>query len=399
MSNTLIDAGTNPTLPVKTDEVASELLQYVKVDLGGTGASSPLVRGQQSIANSIPVCLPSDQAPLDVNTELPAAATLADATSNPTTPSVGTFGHGFNGSTWDRLRSADGNLVQATGAITGNASVTSATTLFSLDLLNYSSISVQITNAGTTCTITYEGSNDNASWMSVLMDNISVISSTPTTTSTTTGVRIQNLGTRYFRARVSTYTSGTVAVYYHASSSIFKGVAFCANLGSQTLPILTGSGIAHDAVDSGNPHKIGAMARTTNPTAVADADRTNLIADKLGKLIAVSAIRERKGKQHTAITSSTSETTIVTAGAAGVFRDVYALMIANTSATDCTVTIKESTAGTTTHIFIVKAGAEVGFSHDCGSAVVQTTAANNWTATCSASVASIYITAHYVENL
>ena len=39
-----------------------------------------------------------------VDTELPAAAALADATANPTTTSVGALSLGFNGTTWDRLR-------------------------------------------------------------------------------------------------------------------------------------------------------------------------------------------------------------------------------------------------------------------------------------------------------
>lgn len=39
------------------------------------------------------------------DTELPVAAALADATANPTTPSVGALLLGYNGTTWDRLRS------------------------------------------------------------------------------------------------------------------------------------------------------------------------------------------------------------------------------------------------------------------------------------------------------
>jgi hypothetical protein len=39
-----------------------------------------------------------------VDSELPAAAALADATANPTVPGVGTFLHGFDGTDWERLR-------------------------------------------------------------------------------------------------------------------------------------------------------------------------------------------------------------------------------------------------------------------------------------------------------
>ena len=47
-----------------------------------------------------------------------------------------------------------------------------------------------------------------------------------------------------------------------------------------TVTTLTGSGIAHDGVDSGNPHKIGARATASvlGGTPVAAADRTDLLA-------------------------------------------------------------------------------------------------------------------------
>jgi hypothetical protein len=100
-----------------------------------------------------------------------------------------------------------------------------------------------------------------------------------------------------------------------------------------------------------------------------------------------------KAVQKTTITSSTSETTIVTAGGAGVFVDLYCLILANTSATACNVTIKDATAGTTRAILAVPAGETRGFALPVSSGIPQATANNNWTATCSASVASMEITA------
>lgn len=49
----------------------------------------------------------------DVDTELPAAAALGDNTANPTAPAVGAFGHVWDGSTWDRTpgTAADGVTV------------------------------------------------------------------------------------------------------------------------------------------------------------------------------------------------------------------------------------------------------------------------------------------------
>jgi hypothetical protein len=56
------------------------------------------------------------------DTELPAAAALADATANPTAPLVGACLLGFNGTTWDRLDSVNtGQLVVTAKDTSGNA--------------------------------------------------------------------------------------------------------------------------------------------------------------------------------------------------------------------------------------------------------------------------------------
>lgn len=168
--------------------------------------------------------------------------------------------------------------------------------------------------------------------------------------------------------------------------------------GVTTVTTLTGGGIAHDGVDSGNPVKIGGQARTTNPTAVADADRANFITDKLGKQVVVGSIRDLKTTQATTITSSTSENTVLTA-VASTFLDVYGVIVCNTSATACDVTFKDSTAGTTRFNIYVPAGETRGFMLPESAAHNQATVNNNWTATCSASVASIKITMFAVKNI
>ena len=64
----------------------------------------PAALGQTTMAASLPVTIASNQSALSVDSELPAAAALADATANPTIPSVGADLLVFNGTTWDRLR-------------------------------------------------------------------------------------------------------------------------------------------------------------------------------------------------------------------------------------------------------------------------------------------------------
>lgn len=111
----------------------------------------------------------------------------------------------------------------------------------------------------------------------------------------------------------------------------------------------------------------------------------------------MGSIREPRGRQVTTITASTAETTIVTAVAATYF-DLYRLLITNTSATACNVTIKDATAGATEEIIAVPAGETRGWSGPETAASNQTAVNNNWTATCGTAVSSIVITAWYFKN-
>lgn len=164
------------------------------------------------------------------------------------------------------------------------------------------------------------------------------------------------------------------------------------------LSTVAAGDIASAASDSGNPVKVGGVGKTANPTAVTDGQRVNAIFDKLGKQIVVGAIRDLKGMQATTITSSTTETTIVTA-VASTFLDLYGLVITNTSATVTKVTIKDSTAGTTRAVFEIPATETRGFMVPVDSALPQATVNTAWTATCGTSVASVEIAAYYVKNI
>lgn len=148
---------------------------------------------------------------------------------------------------------------------------------------------------------------------------------------------------------------------------------------------------------SQDPVTIGALAKTSNPTAVADGQVVNDLRDKLGKQIAVSAIRELKGTVHLSLNLTTTETQLIPANATA-FNDIYRLIVANTSATACNVTIRDSLSGTTRYVFAVAGGATCGFSADAGSATPQALINTAWTAQCSASVGTIEITADYVQN-
>lgn len=165
-----------------------------------------------------------------------------------------------------------------------------------------------------------------------------------------------------------------------------------------TGALATGGDTASDAVDAGNPLKIGGQARTTNPTAVADADRVNGIFDKLGKQISVGAIRELKGVTQTSVSNTTSETTVL-AAVASTFLDVYGMVFANTGATTTKVTVKDATAGTTRMIFEVPTLETRGFMLPVDSAVPQAVVNNNWTVTCASATTAMEVTVFWVKNI
>jgi hypothetical protein len=86
----------------------------------------------------------------------------------------------------------------------------------------------------------------------------------------------------------------------------------------------------------------------------------------------------------------------VTAGATGVFNDITGIQITSATGTPVTVTIKDSTSGTTRKVYDLAAngGIVVPFS----TPLPQSGAAANWTATLSVNTVTVNINVDYVKN-
>jgi len=94
------------------------------------------------------------------------------------------------------------------GASVSGTSTTQAV-LFSVDMLGSMSISVETTAIGS-ATITYEVSDSQATWWPALGNGVG--NAVQLSSSSTTGLMVFPRTARYFRARVSAYTSGTTTV-------------------------------------------------------------------------------------------------------------------------------------------------------------------------------------------
>jgi hypothetical protein len=144
----------------------------------------------------------------------------------------------------------------------------------------------------------------------------------------------------------------------------------------------------------------GANAITALPTAATAGNLEGISADKFGRQIVLPVtVRDLVGTQAVTLSATTTETTIITAGGAGIFNDLMCLVISNTSAsTNTRVDIRDATAGTIiASIQSVGGAPPVGIPY-MGTPIPQTTAANNWTAQCATSTTDVRVFAVYAKN-
>ncbi len=168
------------------------------------------------------------------------------------------------------------------------------------------------------------------------------------------------------RARYATVTAGNaVKVDNSAVTQPVSGTITASN---------TAGDIASGATDSGNPVKIGAQARTTDITPVTSAQRVNLIADTLGKLVVLQgSVHDLQSNGTTNYTTTTAADVIAAAGA-GVRIAVTSILATNAHATVASkVEIRD---GTTVKIIGHCAAAGGGFSLNSGGRPLFITTAN-----------------------
>jgi len=155
--------------------------------------------------------------------------------------------------------------------------------------------------------------------------------------------------------------------------------------------------VAHGSADSGAPIKIGCQARTTTRAAEVDGDRVDCVADKNGRLITVLSPRERVVRSGVVTLTNTTETSLIAAGGANVFRDLTYLKCTNNSATLVRVDLRDVTAGTVIDSWALAASGG-GFNIAFPVPYNQATANSAWTVQLSASVTDVRCSAQAIEN-
>ena len=379
------------------------------------GAAATAIAGCDA-TNGLDVDVTRVTGTVTVDSELPAAAALADAAANPTTPMAGAALLEFNGTTWDRARGdttngIDVDVTRVTGTVTVDSELTTADldtgagadTRAVVGLVRAESGGGVLVGSANPLPIDViaalpAGTNaigKLAANTGVDIGDVDVLSIVPGTGATNLGKAIDavagatDTGMAPLAIRddaLSALTpiegdyvplrAGSTGALWVDVASLPALPAGANNIGDVDIVSLPNEGqqtmansisvavasdqsaiattpagnVAHDAADSGNPVKTGAKATTSlaGLTLVANADRTDLFAGVDGALIVrpycnlEDQLQEIKSETAGA---STAMTVGLAAPGAGLRIWLTSLIIANSSATNLTVDIRDGAAG------------------------------------------------------
>lgn len=149
--------------------------------------------------------------------------------------------------------------------------------------------------------------------------------------------------------------------------------------------------VAHDAADAGEPTKIGAKAtdQLSDLTSVAQDDRTDLYAGLDGALIVRPHAPLGDLVDGTASATTTTATSIIAAGGAGINTYLTGIIAVNTSATDTTIVLDSGTTAKIRLSVPANGGCNVVFS----SPLTPNAANEAWTFESEDAVTTMYVTA------
>jgi hypothetical protein len=272
---------------------------------------------------------------------------------------------------------SDQLVLEVTGSVsnpTGGAAL-----IASQDVGQYKFISIHFQFSGATMNIDLFASNDNSNWKNLYLTKSDVNPTSTQTTSnspSTSGIYTGALTGRYFKAEVSVSSAGScTATAEFSAIPPNSPVTYSAQSGTWNT-VETGN-VAHDAVDSGSPVKVGAKAITSlkTTTLVSNADRTDAQSDLDGAIIV---------RQQFPLGDLISERVTDTGGTSTAFSNftavastsnyITAISVHNSSATNGTVDFRNGTGGSV--LWTMRIPANNGSEMTCGGVPLFKTSAN-----------------------
>jgi len=117
-----------------------------------------------------------------------------------------------NGTCIGALDSVPHSMDGVLDSLTTTDSATSAGTIISAATAGFAGGSFHVTSIGAGNTVSFEQSNDNVTWVALPVIHGVSATNTPSVSTASTGIYVYVSAAAYVRARVSTYSSGTITV-------------------------------------------------------------------------------------------------------------------------------------------------------------------------------------------
>lgn len=195
----------------------------------------------------------------------------------------------------------------------------------SLTSTGYATCMVQVTGtSGGVTTVNFEATADGSTWVAILAHQLGAAGTLAATTTTDGDFRINCAGLSAIRARISAYSAGTITVNGYTTPLSAQPTTVSLAGTSQVV-----GAAASGASPSGNPVSDGALAeQAALPTAVSNAQMVRILADRYGRLYAISPVTSNASSAGTPITTNTN-TLIVAAPSAGSHLRIHRIWAQN----------------------------------------------------------------------
>lgn len=150
-------------------------------------------------------------------------------------------------------------------------------------------------------------------------------------------------------------------------TTVYMSSSGTGTTGDPFVPVATLSGtlggdVANDAVDSGNPVKIGGKALSANPAAVTSGDRVNALYDLQGRQIVAQTLPEALVRGVSAAMTGTADTQVIAAQGAGIRIYLTHFVVFNNAGSVATqVNIKDG-ATTIYSVYVSAAGGQISIT-------------------------------------
>ena len=273
--------------PISVDNTGNQNVNVISSTLPAGGATSALqTTGNTSIAS--------------IDTKTPALGQALAAASRPVVLTAAQI---------TALTPLSNVTVTPSAAVLASGTLLAAGVLFTQDCSQYQSASTHLTSLPAGNVVTFQISNDNVNWYSCACMPGGDLTSILTTTATLVGSYTTQLNSRYFRANVTTYTSGTIT-----ATAYFKNFGNSPNSVGGYVSALTldGSGNAVTSTSAALDINLKSSSITVPVSMASTPTGAATAANQATEISSLSTIATNSGTQATSALQTSGNASLTT---------------------------------------------------------------------------------------